>query len=217
MTNHLAPQLPGLRALPLGDDRGWASNLLTALDHCPGDHVLYLQDDYFLQSQVDAPRLAEILAFARRQDAGYVRLAGGPDPDRAHANRLGLGSLSAGAAYRCSLQAALWRTDVLRSLLEPGETGWQMELRGTERSRTLRAPFFATRQREPVFDYYDFTGIMKGAWVPGALRLCRREGVPVDTSLRGVHSEWRFLVKRFRNLKAIRQCRGWWKQLRRAG
>ncbi len=38
---------------------------------------------------------------------------------------------------RASLQAAIWETKSLQTLLHPGETGWDMEKLGTERSRSM--------------------------------------------------------------------------------
>jgi hypothetical protein len=216
VTNHRRPVWSAGEVIAVGDDHGWADNLRVALDQLDVESLIYLQEDYWLQSPVDTQRLRRVLEFARQTGAAYVRLGGGPDPDAPFANELGLGQLSHSAPYRCSLQAAVWNVAALRSLLRAAENGWQMELQGTERARTLAAPFFATYARAPLIDYYEFTAIMKGAWVPGALRLCRREGILVDTSQRPIHGEWPFLVKRFRELPGVRQCRAWWKQRRRA-
>lgn len=207
---------PDVTTITVGEDRGWASNLLTALPHIAGRRILYFQEDYFLQRPVDTGRIQRLIQFADDVDAGYIRLSGAPDPDQPHANPFGLGRLSPGLKFRVSLQAALWDRNTLTDLLVPGETGWQMELDGSRRSADLPQPFFGTPMTAPLLDYYFFTGILKGKWVPGALRLCRREGIDVDLSRRGVHSEWPFVVKRVRNLKLMRSARTLLRRVRRA-
>jgi hypothetical protein len=198
---------PRVTTIGIEEDRAWASNLLEALDQIPCRRILYFQEDYFLQRPVSTDRILHLLEFADREGAGFIRLCGAPEPDQAHQNEFGLGLLSPGLKFRVSLQAALWQRETLLDLLVPGENGWQMEIDGSRRSDALAAKFFGCSMHRPIIDYYFFTGILKGKWVPGALRLCRREGVQVDTSRRATHGEWPFLVRRFRNLKVVRATR----------
>lgn len=207
---------PNVTTLCVDTDQGWASNLRDALQRIPGRRVLYFQEDYFLQRRVDTERIRSVIEFADARNAGYIRLCGAPDPDVADSNAFGLGQLSPRLKFRVSLQAALWRRDTLTALLVPGETGWQMEQDGSRRSAALPVPFFGTPIARPLIDYYYFTGILKGKWVPGALRLCRREGIAVDLTRRGVHSEWPFVVRRIRALKLVRSARAVLRRARRA-
>lgn len=216
--NDRSDNFENIETLALGKDAGWASNLITGLDHIQNhhpelSHVLYLQEDYFLQAPVDQSRLQRLVGWAEKSDVGYIRLAGAPSPDTRTLNEHGVGRISEKAPYRCSLQAALWNVQTLRSLLVPGESGWDMEGAGTERSRTLSEAFYATPMNAPILNYYFYTGIMKGKWVPGALRLCRREGIDVDVSHRDTHPEWPFIMKQIRYSPPIWAMR---KLLRRA-
>lgn len=204
----------GVTSLTVGADRKWASNTLHAMSSLPFEHIVYFQEDYFLQSPVSTARVERVIEFARHTGAGFIRLAGFPNPDQPHPNSLGLGVLSPTVKFRVSLQAALWQRQTLLDLLVPGESGWDMEIAGTARSRSLTVPFFSVSSRNPVLDYYRHTGILKGKWVPGALRLCQREGITVDTSRRGVHGDWPFLVKDVRDTAVVSTCRTWLRRLR---
>jgi hypothetical protein len=214
LTNHQAVDLPGIRCLPLGEDRGWAGNMLAALDQLSCDRILYLQDDYFLQAPVCHSHLINALLFAEQHQAGYLRLSGAPDPDGPRDRLTGIGSLSSGLKFRVSLQAAWWQRNTLERLLVPGETGWQMEIEGTVRSRKLDEPFLGVSSQRPVIDYYRHTGILKGKWVPGALRLCKRHGITVDTSRRETHGDWPFVIKDIRDTPVVSTCRRWLRRLR---
>lgn len=214
ISNNQQADVSGVTTIALGRDLKWAGNMLAALSQLPHEQFLYFQEDYFLQSRVDNNRLGAIQQFAKDAGAGYIRLSGIPDPDVPHTNPLGLGLLSPELKFRVSLQASLWQRKTLLDLLIQGETGWDMEILGSPRSRALTEPFFGVYSRNPVFDYCEDTGILKGKWVPAALRLCRREGISVDTSRREIHAEWPLLVKQFRNTRPVKACRRWFKKLR---
>lgn len=213
LTNDEVIDHPRVHTFAVGEDLGWASNLKTFLDRVRPDSIIYLQEDYFLQNRVDTRRLASVVDYARSSGVGFVRLAGSPDPDRAHPNPFGLGELSRSLKFRVSLQAAWWDVQVLRTLLVDGETGWDMEVRGTLRALKLSEPFLAVDHTEPLIDYFYDTAILKGRWMPGALRLCRREGIPVDTSRRATHPELLLLLKRIRKSGPVSSVRNFFRGL----
>ncbi len=214
LSNDRTVDINRVHSITLGQDRKWASNMLSALEFLPHAQILYFQEDYFLQQPVNNETIVQMMKFAQDSGAGYIRLTGAPDPDVPHDNPLGLGLLSPDLKFRVSLQASLWQRQTLLDLLVPGESGWDMEIAGTARARRIKAPFFGVYRQKPIIDYYEATGILKGKWVPGALRLCRREGIEVDTSQREIHGEWPFIVKRFRNTPVIKACRTWFKRMR---
>lgn len=198
---------PNTRWIHVGADRGWATNLRFALDQLNAKDIIYLQEDYFLQSRVDTPRLLDLIQFAKSHGAGYLRLAGKPEPSELVDDTRGVGIVPPGVKFRCSLQAAWWNVDVLRQLMVDGETGWDMEIWGSERSANLAQPFLALQYPDTALDYYFQTAIFKGKWMPAALRLCRREGIAVDTTARPIQSEWPILWKEFRKSRPIRAVR----------
>ncbi len=214
ISNNQTVDIEGVSSIALGQDQKWASNMLQALDVLPHEQILYFQEDYFLQRPVNNDKIRDLMMFVKQSGAGYVRLTGIPDPDVRHENSLGLGLLSPDLKFRVSLQASLWQRQTLLNLIIPGESGWDMEIKGTARARGMTEPFFGVYRKNPIIDYYEPTGILKGKWVPGALRLCRREGIEVETSGREVHGEWPFIVKAIRNTPVIKACRTWFKRMR---
>ncbi|MHC4875100.1 MAG: hypothetical protein ACYTGL_01300 [Planctomycetota bacterium] len=198
---------PRIQPFPVGEDRGWASNLLALLDERQPQSIIYLQEDYYLQTPVDSKLLQSVVDFGRQSGVGFIRLAGTPEPDLPFENPFGLQELSRGLKFRCSLQAAWWDTAVLRELLVPGENGWQMEIDGSRRSDALPQPFLATPSDRPLLDYFRETAILKGKWMPGALALCRREGIRVDTGHRPVHPRLPLLLKKLRKSRFVSSVR----------
>ena len=198
---------PRVQTFAGGADGGWATNLSRWLDHVQPASIIYLQEDYFLQSPVDSTRLQSVVDYALTSGAGFIRLAGSPAPDRDYDNPFGLGELSPGLKFRCSLQAAWWDVATLRQILVAGESGWEMEMAGSRRSDRLPAPFLAVRPGESLIDYFYDTAILKGKWLPGAIDLCRREGIDVDLSNRPVHPRFPLLLKRLRKSRPVSTVR----------
>ncbi len=173
-------------------DRKWAGNMRAALQQVKSPYILYMQEDYFLQKPVNSAAIDELVATMEKNNWGYVRLVPSPKPDRpssvAH-----LGEISPEADYRVSLQAALWKREVLEQLLVEGETGWDMESKGTVRSKKLSYGFFSAHDNY-FMNYYERTAIKKGKWMPGAIHLCRKENISIDLSQRPTFSRKHLMV-----------------------
>lgn len=179
------------------EDKKWASNMLEALGSIKTPYILYMQEDYFLKSRVDTKKILWYVEKMSEWDAGYLRLMPSPKPDRVFEADHSFGVISTGSPYRVSLQAAIWSVETLKKILRPGESGWDMEKKGSERSGVLSELFLSSYK--PVLDYYAPTAIKKGRWMPGALWLCKKEGIVVDVSVRPTISLKAVLVGRLKN------------------
>jgi hypothetical protein len=200
-----------VKTILVGEDRGWATSLRLALDKVPTPYVLYLQEDYFLAGKADTATILDLVAYLSHRRAGCLRLYPSPGPDLPCADNDYLGMISQTAPYRVSLQGALWDKAVLRSLLVEGESGWDMEIKGTERSRSLDVAFFSVK-RDPVTNQvtnlalpYFCTAIVRGRWVRKAVELCRREGLSIDDRRRPIETARQLFWRQSRLLNWARQ------------
>jgi|GEM_PF-592033 len=195
-----------VKTVPVGDDKGWASNIKTIISSLGEEYILYMQEDYFLQSFVDTEKIKDLLEYMSVESVGSIRLIGSPEPKHKHSNPFGLCEVKKKEQYRVSLQGSLWNKNILLCLLKDGESGWDMEREGSIRSNDLKEVFLSTQRKRPILDYYYYTAIKKGMWMPGALRLLRRENIKVDVSKRGVRSEIGFVLGSIKNtLSCIRR------------
>ena len=96
---------PRVTTINIGEDKQWASNLLIALEQISAKYILYMQDDYFLQSKVDTGYLQKLVEYAKQHHIACLRLFPEPAPDASFENNLGLGLIAPGAPYRVSLQS----------------------------------------------------------------------------------------------------------------
>jgi len=85
------------------------------------------------------------------------------------------------------LQVTLWKKEVLQAALRPGETAWNMEARGSERTKDLLALSYVHRHGLPI--PYLMSAIVRGLWMPQALELCREAGFEIKPRFRSEHSD----------------------------
>src|SRR5258708_23680054 len=162
-----------------------------------------MQEDYLLEERVDHET---ITAFVRRMIAdprirhvGLTAFGWGGGFGRRDDEQLW--TVDGKVPYRISLQAALGRTDALRSYLGLEENGWMFEIYGTRRA-WRRDEMFLTVNRDlerirRVLPY-SMAGIVKGRWWQTMPAFFAREGITMDFSRRV------FFVPRFAFLQKLR-------------
>lgn len=170
VSNHATMPDPRIRTLNVGEDRGWSTNLKAALASVPHERVFLIIDDLFPSARIDTAELVSVLEEAG--DFDYLRLNPRPGPRDALPGRVGL--VPPGDIYRTATVFSVWRREVLGDLLVEGETAWEFEIKGSERSdRHLR--WFATRSW--MMPYVNL--VVKRKIDPAALRALEREGIVV--------------------------------------
>lgn len=113
-------------------DHGWASNLLNFLGDSDEPFLLLL-DDYILD--VVDHRLLELAVQAiELSTVGMVRVHPCPGPTLDFPFSPELGEIDKREPYAISLQAAIWKPQVIRDLFRHGEDPWQTEIDGSRRA-----------------------------------------------------------------------------------
>lgn len=183
---------------PAGSPRlPWSDCLTRCLDAVRTPLVLYLQEDYFLNGQVDQAFVAQCVDVMIEHDVQHIRLMEVDERARYHATALHplLWQIDQRANYRVSLQAGLWNVAALKDLLRSGESAWTFERRGSIRAMSKPGVFlcqslqhFNRGGRYPV--PYQPTGIIRGKWnAPAVIELFATHGISVDYAKRGFYAD----------------------------
>lgn len=205
IVNQLSVRSDAIDELSVGPDRGWASNLKSALARIPHTHILYLQEDYFLTGPVAIAQLA--LDFTKaiecKADALCFRSRTNIEPTFQMLNdRFGIVPRDSDGRTRC--QVTLWQREKLLSILRDGETAWEMEARGSERTRDMLVLSYAARHNTPI--PYLMSAVVRGLWTVPALELCAQHGQKLLPRYRAKYSR-HSIVRRFRRAASARRIR----------
>jgi hypothetical protein len=213
IVNELQVQSSSVHAIRVGADKGWATNMQLALRQIETPYILYFQEDYFLTAPVRTDQLASDIARAIEQSAAsfcfYDLSLLEPEFGKQHQH---FGVVPEHSLGRTRLQATLWKRDVFASLLRPGENAWNMEARGSERTRGLRMLSYARSDALPI--PYLMSAIVRGLWTPEAVALCRVHGLPIRPAFRSLDPgtksarRWRRAIDRVRFPFAVALQRG---------
>ncbi len=206
ITNHLKIRSSFVRTISVGEDRGWASNMKCALGQIDAPHVLYLQEDYFLTAPVDTRQLNADLAYALANDvdAFCFRARSDLEPGFEPLNsRFGIVPPDSDGRTRCQL--TLWKRDSLLSVLHEGDTAWEMESCGSERTREMQVLSYISRENTPIS--YLMSAVVRGLWTREAIEMCAQEKVGIVPRFRGSYSQLP-LLRRWRRAQTRRALSG---------
>lgn len=183
IVNRLEVRSNSIGVLKVGRDRGWASNLQTALRQVSAPYILYMQDDYFLTAPVRTAQLADDFAYAFAKDAASFCFYGRDPSERGFSplnDRFGI--VAPDSDFRTICQVTLWKREVLLATLRPGETAWNMEARGSARTRHLPALSYMRSEDSPI--PYLMSAISRGLWTEPARALCRQHHFVIRPAFR---------------------------------
>ena len=180
-----------VKVVKVGTDLGWSSNLKKALKKIKTEYILYMQEDYFLKKKIDTKDVSWFLEVMKKEQADCMRLIPVPGADQKWKSYKKIGLISKNAKYRISLQAAFWKKSSLEKSLNEGESGWDMEIKGSGDGRSDKMLFLSVVRDEKIKPPlpYCCTAIVKGKWKKEAIDLCETEGVDIDWEKRGVYKK----------------------------
>lgn len=127
-----------VNVVQLGLDEGWSDNMLIYLNEFypnGNDPFLLMLEDYIV-TEVSADYMELCETAARNPIVGQVRLVPIPGPTLDWEGHDSIGEFDKEEPYAISLQASMWRPEVLQDLLVMDENPWQVETKGSRRAKT---------------------------------------------------------------------------------
>ena len=189
ITNELAYDDPRVTSINTDSKLDWSSAFREALDTLSAPYVFIMMEDYLLTRSVETRPFHEMVEYMESHSVDCLHTCPEPKvmPTGHHVAGYALGEIVPGTPYRVNLQAAIWRVAFLKDLVKRGENAWEFEVFGSQRSNPIPGSFLSVMGElaNSPFPYY-CTGVVRGKWMPGAVRLCQKEGIPIDFSKRKV-------------------------------
>ncbi|MGC3977974.1 MAG: hypothetical protein QM751_06915 [Paludibacteraceae bacterium] len=170
----------------------WSECLLNAIEQIKSPIILYMQDDYFVDSVVDSKSIDEFAELMIQnpeiKTIGLTKF-GSPASKAFYPDDNRLKIVRQHAKYRISLQAGMWNKECLKSYLLSDENGWMFEIFGSGRARKKKDLFLTISsdsfKKDAVINYMH-TGIIKGKWHKNIPDFFKSENIDIDFSIRGL-------------------------------
>jgi len=174
-----------VQVICVGNDISWSDNLMKLLNEIDEKNVLLLIDDAPFSVDVDIDKLRNHYDSFVKNNMNYLNLKGSPKADK-NINQY-FGEISPSKGYRTALVPALWKKSILLSLLKSGESAWEFEVVGSERSGKY-GDFFSVNKPIFTFDHI----IVKGKIERRAFRKLKIKNEHLNIEF-PVMSNWEFL------------------------
>jgi hypothetical protein len=167
-----------VRPILVGEDLDYSSNLLSMVHAIDQEWIVTWIEDRALSAKVDTRRIEGLINWAQTQGAGCLKLIAN-HPFAPFADGSGeVGEVTRRTPYRMSVTVALWHKPTLLALLRRGESAWDLERNGSERSNRLDAKFLtltiSQRRNPPISDVHL---IIKGHLLRDARKFLSLEGL----------------------------------------
>lgn len=177
-----------------GRKLAWGARLKKSLEFVQDDIILFMLDDYFIQSPVVVDKVEELVELMEKDDLTHIMLYPIPGPNHMSQFPM-LVERGQRAEYRFSFQVGLWRKERLSYYLREHEDPWHAERWGTRRAWTVKDSFFCLdksnfEKNGPIIDYLVTGGLVGGKWVgEEVVSLFEDNSIEVDFSGRSFYNK----------------------------
>lgn len=175
----------------IGENVPWGQRLIEHLDKINTEYVLFMLDDFFIESKVDSQKIDECISWMDKDKNiatfGLVSMPLRCIDDNKYP---GFSRRTQNGDYRLNCQAALWRTKLLKSYIRPHEAPWHFETLGSKRSRRYKEKFYMYKgdntKKIINYDWYNGGAIHRGKWTISGARIIQNNEFNLDINDRGI-------------------------------
>lgn len=175
-------------AVGYGDD--WSRRMMRGVERVRAPVILWMTEDNWLTAPVDTAVVKRYAAYVERKALHHIRLYPGWDHDKPDGVTFDktLLPFAEKSPYRAALKPGLFNRPIFRALLRGGETPWQFERFGSQRSRQFGKLFCAIKEWGcfPFVTAANPDGLWvkspvhRGKWTDAARVYVKREGLDVN-------------------------------------
>ncbi len=192
----------------------WSECLKYAIDTIDEKYFIYMQEDYFLHTNVNNKLINKYFEFFKSNNFNCLHLTDqcNNGPFIKKTINPNFWEIPKKTNYRASTQASFWKKESFLKIIRPWESGWDFERYGSRRSNKYLEKIMCLNQdlhsinNNEIIPYV-FTGIIKGKWKPDVVDLFINNDISVDFSKRGFveyNLKCRFIYKIFTLLKLLK-------------
>lgn len=170
----------------------WSECLLKALEKIDEEIILYMQEDYFINSQVKDNKIKELVELmCTNNEIDCIHITDvGPQGTQIYTGDKRLRIVPLIDKDRVCCQAALWRKKTLHQYIRKHESAWNFEWFGSKRSKYYNHNFYSLDRQLIIHKGdaimpYTATGVIGGKWHREIPMLFKDHQIYIDYSIRG--------------------------------
>ncbi len=168
------------------NDDTWARMIKKAIEAAQTPYVSLWMDDYLLCDYVQNNDIEKQLEQAIKYHAANLRLTESPTCHGHWQRHKNIGYYKRGRAYSFATQIGIWDSSFLENTLQDEWSAWDFE-----RIASLKKAGSRAEDKQPLLVALDYEfpyeeGVRKGKWMQQGQKLCRRNGITIDTKVRPV-------------------------------
>lgn len=165
-------------------DDTWALMIKEAIKEAQTPYVMLWMDDYLLCDYICNDDIEMQLERAIMYHAANFRLIESPVCSGRYNNLENIGYYKRGEAYSLATQVGIWDADFLCKVMQDEWSAWEFERIASLQKKFSEQPILVSL--DYVFPYEE--GVRKGKWMIAGAKLCQRNGIKLDTSVRPIMS-----------------------------
>lgn len=163
-------------------DDTWAKMIKRAICEAGTPYVMLWMDDYLLCDYVKNKDLQFQISRAEKYNVANLRLVESPKCDGLYMGNKDIGYYERGKAYSLSTQVGIWNSEFLKKIIKDQWSAWDYERIGSMNKEYMEQPVLVSLDYE--FPYEE--GVRKGKWMVQGAKLCKRNGINIDTNVRPI-------------------------------
>lgn len=167
-------------------DDTWAKMMKNAIQEAGTPYVSLWMDDYLLCDYVQNADIEKQLDRTVKYHAANMRLTESPVCHGHWERHKNIGYYKRGKAYSFATQIGIWDSNFLTRTIQDEWSAWDFE-----RIASLEKAGNKAEDRQPILVALDYEfpyeeGVRKGKWMQHGAKLCKRNGIELDTKVRPV-------------------------------
>ena len=169
-----------------GNNKMWSERLIDGLKLIEEKYILFVMDDYYFGRMVDNQIFIDIVDFMQQNGIFYYNLKNKNKSSRKFKGKK-IGYINKKTNYGVSLQAAVWEKDYLLNLINGLKcSAWEIENYFEKMLLVEEGKYFLHGACDLRNVLNIQNAVIKGKWVPSAIKFYRKYDYQIDTSLRGM-------------------------------
>ena len=163
-------------------DDTWAKMIKEAMKQIKTPYVSLWMDDYLLCDYVQNHDIEKQLKRAAKTNAANIRLIESPQCCGHWRKQRNIGYYKRGEAYSLNTQVGIWNSEYLLKTLKDEWSAWDFERIASLDKTADDQPILVAL--DYIFPYEE--GVRKGKWMQQGAKLCKRNGIAIDTKTRPI-------------------------------